>query len=166
MKECLAVGHAYEQRSGDGSENHDAGKDGQHGGEDNGECAIGTFLVASLAEAVEHSDHGDGRGAADQEVREQVGKLESGAVGVLLEPGAKDVIDDLDADETQQAGGDGAEHQQDGGGTGGVLAGESAGGGAVRWWGRYGVGRQTHQDSSILECGVEDTSRFLRCATE
>ena len=82
------------------------------------------------------------------------GRREGGAVGVLCGAGAEEVVDVLDADEPEQAGGERAEHQQDGGGAGGVLSGGGARGGglldgAIAEAG-HRVGRQAHRDSSIL----------------
>ena len=57
----------------------------------------------------------DGGGAADEEVGEQVGELEGGAVGVLLDARAEEVVDELDADEAEHAGEERAHHEQDGG---------------------------------------------------
>ena len=75
----------------------------------------------ALAVAVEDGDDGDGGGAADEEVVDEVGEGEGGLVGVLLDARAPDVVDVLDADEREEAGGERAGHQKNGGGAGGVL---------------------------------------------
>ncbi len=73
-----------------------------------------------FAVTVEHSDEGDGGGSADEEVGEQVWKGEGGAIGVLRDAGAEEGVDVLDADEGEEAGEHGREHEEERGGVGGV----------------------------------------------
>jgi len=81
---------------------------------------VAAFVVAGLTIAVEDGDEGDGGGAADEEVVEEVGESEGGAVGVLRGSCSEEGVDVADADEREDAGEDGAGHEQHGGRAGGV----------------------------------------------
>ena len=104
-----------------GSEREDFGEqntgaeDDDHGGENYGEGAVAAVFVAGFAIAVEDGNEGDGGGAADEEVVEEVGEGEGGAVGVLRGAGSKEGVDVADAHEREQTGAEGAQHEQDGG---------------------------------------------------
>ena len=153
MRAETLVGEQEILRGEDFAEQDAAAEHDQHGGEDDGERAVAALFVAGLAIAVEDGDERDGGRTADEEVGEQVGKLEGGLVGVLLGPGAPELVDDLDADEAEQAGGDGAEHQQNGRGAGGVLASEGGRMPPVRGWEiASGEGGRLIEDRTILVC--------------
>ena len=113
---------------GDFGEDDTGGEDDEHGGEDDGEGAVGTFVVAALAVAVEDGDERDGDGSSGEEVAEEVGEFEGGAVGILRGSGTEEVVDVFNAHQGEQAGAEGAQHEQDGGGAGGV--------GSLPGWGR------------------------------
>ena len=146
MRAETLVSEQEKLRREDFAKQNAAAEHDQHGGEDDRERAVAAVFAATLAIAVEDSDERDGGCTADEEVGEQVGKLEGGLVGVLLGTGAPELVDDLDADQTKQARGNGAAHQQDGCGACGVLF----GGGARGWGLRGGQGRETHRARTIL----------------
>ena len=98
-------------------------EDDEHGGEDDGECAVAALFVAGFAVAVEDGDEGDGGCSADEEVGEEVGEFEGGAVGVLGDAGAEEEVDVFDADEGEDSREDGREHEEEGGGVGAVGGG-------------------------------------------
>jgi hypothetical protein len=130
-----------------GQENADA-EDDEHGGEDDGERAVAAFFVAGFAVTVEDGDERDGGGSADEEVGEEVGKFEGGAVGVLRDACAEEEVDVFDADEGKDSRENGREHEEEGGGVCAVSGGgfeESQGVAACSlcrrvwvWVGRHG----------------------------
>jgi len=79
-------------------------EDNKHGGEDDGEGSVASFFVAGFAIAVEDRDQRYGGCAADEEVGEQVGKLEGCAIGVLCDARAEEGVDVFDADECEETG--------------------------------------------------------------
>ena len=166
------IGEQDVLRGEDLGEQHANAEDDEHGGEDDGECAVAPFFVAGFAVAVEDGDERDGGGAADEEVGEQVREFEGGAVGVLGDAGAEERVDVFDADESEHAGEDGREHEENRGGECGVRCRETeqsqegavgSGGFEMTGWGTAGSGMMgsSRGSSSGLESSFVATGDLI-----
>ena len=103
-------------------------QDEEHRRENDGQGFLRFGFLTALTVAGEHGDEGDGGGAADEEVRKGVGKLEHGAEGVGGRAFAEEKGNVLDADERDDLGKKGGSGEQEGGSEGGLGLGGAQGG--------------------------------------